>query len=96
MNGFKFDFSNKFWGGARAPSPGPFPRFCSGVALSSGFTLNSWAFRTIDLGFAQILGRFAASIRASPSTLFIYFIYLLILHHATINTSILQYCICNL
>ena len=36
----------------RAPSPNPFHRFCSGFALRSGFTLNSWALRTLYSGFA--------------------------------------------
>ena len=32
MNGFKFDFSKIFWGGAhRAPSPDPSPRFFLGL-----------------------------------------------------------------
>ena len=32
MNGFKFDFSKFFWGGAhRAPSPDPSPRFFLGL-----------------------------------------------------------------
>ena len=42
MNGFKFDFSKIFWGGAhRAHSPDPSPRFFSGFALGSGFASNS-------------------------------------------------------
>ena len=53
MNGFKFDFSKIFWGGAhRAPSPDPSPRFFSGFALGSGFALNSRALRALDSGFA--------------------------------------------
>ena len=53
MNGFKFDFSKIFWGGAhRAPSPDPLPRFFSGFALGSGFALNSRALRALDSGFA--------------------------------------------
>ena len=53
MNGFKFDFSKIFWGGAhRAPSPDPSPRFFSGFALGLGFALNSRALRVLDSGFA--------------------------------------------
>ena len=53
MNGFKFDFSKIFWGGAhRAPSPDPSPRFFSGFALGSGFALSSQALRAFDSGFA--------------------------------------------
>ena len=52
----------------RAPSPNPFSRFRSGFALSSGSALNSWALRTPTLASHSIIGRFAASIRASPST----------------------------
>ena len=53
MNGFKFDFSKIFWGGAhRAPSPDPSPRFFSGFALGSGFALNSRALRALVSGFA--------------------------------------------
>ena len=53
MNGFKFDFSKIFWGGAhRAPSPDPSPRFFSSFALGSGFALNSRALRALDSGFA--------------------------------------------
>ena len=52
-DGFKFDFSKIFWGGAhRAPSPDPSPRFFSGFALGSGFALNSRALRALDSGFA--------------------------------------------
>ena len=36
----------------RAPSPNTFPRFRSGFALRSGFTLNSWTLRTLYSGFA--------------------------------------------
>ena len=36
----------------RAPSPNPFPRFRSGFAIRSVFTLNSWALRTLYSGFA--------------------------------------------
>ena len=67
MNGFKFDFSKIFWGGAhRAPSPDPSPRFFSGFALGSGFALNSQAL--CNRASPSILGRFAPSIWASPST----------------------------
>ena len=53
MNGFKFDFSKIFWGGAhQAPSTDPFPRFFSGFALGLGFALNSLALRALDSGFA--------------------------------------------
>ena len=53
MNGFKFDFSKIFWGGAhRASSPDPSPRFFSGFALGSGFALNSQALRAFESGFA--------------------------------------------
>ena len=53
MNGFKFDSSKKFWGGATSPFPKPLPRFRSGFAVRSGFTLNSWALiRTLYSGFA--------------------------------------------
>ena len=55
MNGFKFDFSKNFWGGAPSgpsPFPKPLPRFRSGFAISSGFVLNSWALRTLYSGFA--------------------------------------------
>ena len=53
MNGFKFDFSKIFWGGAhRAPSPDPSLRFFSGFALGSGFALNSRELRALDSGFA--------------------------------------------
>ena len=53
MNGFKFDFSQKFWGGATSPFPKtPSPVFRSGFALRSGSTLNSWALRTLFFGFA--------------------------------------------
>ena len=46
MNGFKFDFSKIFWGGAhRAPSPDPSPVFFSGFALGLDFALNSRALR---------------------------------------------------
>ena len=52
MNGFKFDFSKIFWGGAhRALSPDPSPRFFSGFALGLGFALNSRALRALDSGF---------------------------------------------
>ena len=53
MNGFEFDFSKIFWGGARrTPSPDPSPRFFSGFALGSGFAVNSRAHRALDSGFA--------------------------------------------
>ena len=53
MNGFKFDFSKIFWGGAhRVPSPDPSPRFFLGFALGSGFALNSRALRALDSRFA--------------------------------------------
>ena len=61
MNGFKFDFSKIFWGGAhRAPSPDPYPQFFSGFALGSralraldsGFALDTQALRALDSGFA--------------------------------------------
>ena len=52
MNGFKFDFSKIFWGGAhRAPSPDPSPRFFSGFALGLSFALNSRTLRALDSGF---------------------------------------------
>ena len=58
MNGFKFDFSKIFWGGAhRAPSPDPSPRFFSGFALGSGFALNSRALHAIGSGFVLNLPR---------------------------------------
>ena len=54
MNGFKFDFSKIFWGGAhRAPSPDPSPDF-------------SRASPSVRAS-PSILGRFALSTRASPS-----------------------------
>ena len=60
MNGFKFDFSKIFWGGAhRSPLPRPLPpaftpppRFLSGFALGSGFAPNSRVLRALDSGFA--------------------------------------------
>ena len=53
MNGFKFDFSKIFWGGAHwAPSPDPSPQFFSGFALGSGFALNSRVLPALDSGFA--------------------------------------------
>ena len=52
MNGFKFDFSKNSGEEQRAPSQNSFPRFRSGFALRSGFTLNSWALRTLYSGFA--------------------------------------------
>ena len=69
MNGFKFDFSKRFWGGAhRAPSPDPSPAF-------SRASPSVWASPSILGRFApstraspSILGRFAPSIRASPLT----------------------------
>ena len=71
MNGFKFEFSKNFWGGAhRAPSPDPSPRFFSGFALGSGFSpqfsgasrirlglqpSSSKALRTLSSGFSPQL-----------------------------------------
>ena len=63
MNGFKFDFSKIFWGGAhRAPSPDPSPRFFS------GFALNSRALRALDSGFALDTRALRALDSGSPST----------------------------
>ena len=48
MNGFKFEFSKIFWGGAhRAPSPDPSPRYVSGFALGLGFALDPRALRAL-------------------------------------------------
>ena len=53
MKGFKFDFSNIFWGGIhRAPSLDPSPHFFSGFVLGLGFALKSRALRALDSGFA--------------------------------------------
>ena len=60
MNGFKFDFSKIFWGGAhRAPSPGPLPPLFLGLRPRfglrpqfSGFALDTRALRALDSGFA--------------------------------------------
>ena len=63
-------FQNIYGEEHRAPSPNPFP-LRLGFALSSGFALNSWALRTdapSTRASPSIIGRFAASIRASPST----------------------------
>ena len=69
MNGFKFDFSKIFKGGAhRAPSPDPSPRFFSGFALGSGFALNSRALRALDSGFALDTRALRALDSASPVT----------------------------
>ena len=55
MNDFKFDFTKNFWGGAhRAPSPDPSPVF----------SRTSPSVRASP----SILGRFAASTLALPST----------------------------
>ena len=51
MNGFKFDFSKIFWGLTEPPPQTPPPAFFSGLALCSGFALNSRALRALDSGF---------------------------------------------
>ena len=70
MNGFKFDFSKIFWGGAhRAPSPRtPPPAFsrASPSVRASPSILGRFAPST--RASPSTLGRFAPSIRASPST----------------------------
>ena len=69
MNGFKFDFSKIFWGGAhRAPSPDPSPDFsrASPSVQASPSILGRFAPST--RASPSILGRFAPSIRASPLT----------------------------
>ena len=66
MNGFKFDFSKIFWGGAHiAPSPDPSPAFsrASPSVRASPSILGLFAPST--RASPLILGRFAPSIRAS-------------------------------
>ena len=69
MNGYEFDFSKIFWGGAhRAPpqTPSPaFPRASSSVQAPPSI-LGRFAHST--RASPSILGRFAPSIRALPVT----------------------------
>ena len=70
MNGFKFDFSKIFWGGAhRAPSPDPSPAFSRASPSVRASPSIPGRFAPSTRASPSILGRFAPSIRASPSTL---------------------------
>ena len=61
INGFKFKFSNIFWGGAhRAPSPDPSPRFFLGLCSRFGPRLQFSGVSRLRLGFRP---RFSGALR---------------------------------
>ena len=64
MNGFKFDFSKIFWGGA----PDPSPAFSWASPLVRALPSILGRFAPLTPASPSILGRFAPSIRALPST----------------------------
>ena len=68
MNGFNFDFSKIFLGGAHQAPPQTPPPFYLGLRPRFGFAFNSQALRAFYSGFALDYRALRALIRTLPSS----------------------------